>query len=188
MRKIALFAKGDNVHNRDAYMRIRMGRSMNLCVRGYAFAHDTQYAAPMDSKMGNRIKAIRLKSGLGQSEFADHFDVSQSTVGRWEKGSVPQGDRLQKLADLGGMTIHELLGAPAVDQDDINEQELRRAILDAFPLPPVPPEQQASYLADTVLKILALPPSRHPNQGVVANDAKGDSAKGAPPRRPTKRT
>lgn len=161
---------------------------MTLCVRGYAFAHEARYAPPMDSKMGARIKAIRIKSGLGQTEFADHFDVSQSTVGRWEKGSVPQGDKLQKLADMGGMSVHELLGAPSIAQDDINEEELRRAILDAFPLPPVSPEEQAGYLADTVLKILALPPTRRPTHSIGKTGEKAERAKSSPPQRPTKKT
>jgi transcriptional regulator with XRE-family HTH domain len=165
-----------------------MDQSMTLCVRGYAFAHAARYVPPMDSKMGARIKAIRLKSGLGQTEFAEHFDVSQSTVGRWEKGSVPQGDKLQKLADLGGMTVHDLLGAPPVASEGISEADLRQAILDAFPLPPVPLDEQAAYLAGTVLKILALPPAQHPIPANETTAQQAGRAKGAPARRTTKRT
>lgn len=189
LRKVAVFAKGGNIHSEHAYMRIRMVRSMNLCVRGYAPPHSARYGAPMDRAFGRRVFEIRKQAKLGQTEFGELFDVSQSTVGRWERGSIPQSDTLHAIAEYAGITIKELLGgaAPYANDDALSAGQLQQAILEAYPLPDGPPEQQAAYLADTVLKILALPPTRRPIHGVIANDEKGDSAKGVPPRKPTKR-
>lgn len=163
---------------------------MTLCVRGYAPSHLARYGAPMDKAFGRRVFEIRMEAKLGQTEFGELFDVSQSTVGRWERGSIPQSDTLHAIAEYAGITIRELLGGEPAHTNDgsLSAGQLQQAILDAFPLPPVPPEQQAAYLADTVLKILALPPSRRPIYSLPANDAKDDSAIDAPPRLPTKRT
>lgn len=171
-------------------MRIRMGRSMNLCVRGYAPSHHPVYGAAMDKAFGRRVYEIRLAAKLGQTEFGELFDVSQSTVGRWERGSIPQGDTLHAIAEYAGISIRELLGssAPFGEGQGLSAEQLQRAILDAYPLPDGPPEKQASYLADTVLKILELPPSRAPNPRTVAIGSGAGSAKGAPPRAPTRRT
>ena len=83
---------------------------MNLCVRGYAPAHLPAYTAFMNQYFADRVARIRADSGLDQTQFGEIFGVGQSSVVRWERGSIPKGDRLNLLADYAGISVDELLG------------------------------------------------------------------------------
>ena len=66
----------------------------------------------MSVEVGNRIKDIRLSLGLTMEEFGKLFDepAAQSIISRWEVGkSVPNANRLKKIAELGDTTVQELL-------------------------------------------------------------------------------
>ena len=66
----------------------------------------------MSIEVGNRIKNIRLSLSLTMEEFGKLFDepAAQSIISRWEVGkSVPNANRLKKIAELGDMTVQELL-------------------------------------------------------------------------------
>ena len=66
----------------------------------------------MNVELGNRIKNIRLSKGLNQSQFGELFKpvAARSIVSRWESGlSVPNAKRLRKIAELGGISVSELL-------------------------------------------------------------------------------
>ena len=67
------------------------------------------YAVYM-SKLADKIRAIRQAQGMTQVEFAERLGTTQSTVTRWEKGSVPQGDMLQAIATLANTTVERLMG------------------------------------------------------------------------------
>lgn len=69
-----------------------------------------EYAAVMTTPLAQRIKAIRQAHGLTQTEFAEALGTTQSTVTRWEKGSVPGGDQLQRIADFANTTVERLMG------------------------------------------------------------------------------
>ena len=63
--------------------------------------------------VGNQIKFIRKERGLTMQEFGNFFTpkASDSIVSRWEKGiSLPNNNRLKKIAELGNTTVEELLG------------------------------------------------------------------------------
>lgn len=64
----------------------------------------------MAGELSEKIVAIRRALGLTQEEFADKLEVSQSTVTRWENGSVPRGPLLQRIADLANTTVERLFG------------------------------------------------------------------------------
>lgn len=61
--------------------------------------------------LGNRIKAIREKMGKNQEEFGKMFNppAPKSAVSRWEHGGSPNKRRLAKIAELGDMTVDELV-------------------------------------------------------------------------------
>jgi transcriptional regulator with XRE-family HTH domain len=67
------------------------------------------YVAHMN-KLADRIRAIRKAHGLNQTEFAEAVGATQSTVTRWEKGSIPNGQALQKIADFANTTVERLMG------------------------------------------------------------------------------
>ena len=61
--------------------------------------------------MGNRIKAIRKSLGKSQEEFGQLFDppAPKSSVSYWENGGGPNKRRLQKIAELGGVSVEYLI-------------------------------------------------------------------------------
>lgn len=62
------------------------------------------------TKVGQRIKAIRLAKGMNQKEFAKYTLVTVTGVQYWEYGkNLPSKERLKIIADLAGMTVQELL-------------------------------------------------------------------------------
>jgi repressor LexA len=60
--------------------------------------------------LSKTIRAIRMAKGLNQTEFGKLCGVKQSTVTRWESGSVPNGEMLQKIAKIGETTVEKLIG------------------------------------------------------------------------------
>lgn len=61
-------------------------------------------------QVGQRIKDIRLEKGMTAKEFGALFGASDSNVTSWEKGrTLPNKERLRKIADIAGMTVQKLL-------------------------------------------------------------------------------
>lgn len=67
--------------------------------------------------LGDRIKNIRLELGETMEEFGSRFNTSKGTINNWEKDrNKPNKANLKAIADLGGMTVTELLyGIPYID-------------------------------------------------------------------------
>ena len=62
-------------------------------------------------KLGDRIKAERLKNHISQSALGEYLQLTQQAVGRWEKNlSEPDTVTLNKLADLFGVSVDYLVG------------------------------------------------------------------------------
>lgn len=61
--------------------------------------------------VGNKIKSIRKENGLTQGEFGDKIEnAHKSLISKWEKGqNLPNNERLKRIAELGGITVNELL-------------------------------------------------------------------------------
>lgn len=49
--------------------------------------------------IGQKIKAVRLKLHMSQTEFAQLFGVSFATVNRWENGKTTPNYRAQRMFD-----------------------------------------------------------------------------------------
>ena len=61
--------------------------------------------------IGDRIKQYRVDHGLKQEELADMLFVTRAAVSKWENGKgIPDVDNLQRLADLLGITLDDLMG------------------------------------------------------------------------------
>ena len=83
----------------------------------------------MDKKaIGRKIQSIRLNLGMNTREFGEEiFNSSDSLVSRWEKGkSVPRQDRLKRIAELGNITVDELVAT--LDYQSLYEQEKQKNI------------------------------------------------------------
>lgn len=56
-----------------------------------------------------KIKKLRLDSGISQKKLADSIGVAQSSINYWEKGQrTPSVSAAQKLADYFNITLDEL--------------------------------------------------------------------------------
>lgn len=81
-----------------------------------------------------RLKTLRLEAGYTQKEISKKIEVGQSAYVNYEKGdNKPRANRLEKLADIFGVSVSYLLGETDVrstseiseimEQLSIEEQE-----------------------------------------------------------------
>ncbi len=60
--------------------------------------------------LAEKILKLRTGQNLSQGELADRLEVSRQSVSKWETGqSVPELDKLIRLADLFGVTVDQLV-------------------------------------------------------------------------------
>lgn len=74
--------------------------------------------------VGNKIRSIRMNLGMTQEEFGNLFNATRSNVSKWERGSsLPNKTRLKAIADIGNMSVDELLGKDTVtiSKDEYNK-------------------------------------------------------------------
>lgn len=73
------------------------------------------------------IFALRTQMGLSQEELAEQLGVSRQSVSKWETDqSVPDLDKLIKLADLFGVTLDELARDTSEQGEGVPAQEPER--------------------------------------------------------------
>ena len=81
--------------------------------------------------LGEKILDLRTQKEMSQEELAAALEVSRQSVSKWETNqSVPDLDKIIRLADLFGVTVDQL----------VREGER--------PEPPEPPEPQVVYVAE----------------------------------------
>ena len=72
--------------------------------------------------IGNRIKELRNAKGLTQQSLARNIGISTSTIAMWEIGSrEPNLESLDKLAQIFGITLGELVDPKSFHNDKKNE-------------------------------------------------------------------
>lgn len=70
-------------------------------------------------KIGNNIKALRLRHGITQEALAKRLGVTPSAIGNYERGvSFPKENVLEKLFGALGCTPNELFGAESLLSDE----------------------------------------------------------------------
>jgi transcriptional regulator with XRE-family HTH domain len=63
--------------------------------------------------IADRIKQLRINSGLSQDDIAQHLNISQSTYSRMERGILsPDCAQIRVISGLYGASILWLLGMP----------------------------------------------------------------------------
>lgn len=62
------------------------------------------------NKVGSLLRELRKEKNLTQAQLAEHFNVSDRTVSRWENGSnMPDLSLLVGIADFYGVDIREII-------------------------------------------------------------------------------
>ena len=60
--------------------------------------------------LGQNIARLRTQKNLSQGDLADALEVSRQSVSKWETdASIPELDKLLRLAELFGVTLDELV-------------------------------------------------------------------------------
>lgn len=79
-----------------------------------------QFAAIDLQKTGARLKALRLKAGLGTDNLAEKVGTTRTAIYKWESGqTLPNIDNLVTLADIYGETIDSLIIREEKESGDI---------------------------------------------------------------------
>lgn len=67
-------------------------------------------------QFNEKLKELRLKKGISQTELAEKVFVSRSAVAKWENGlGLPSDDSLNQLAEFFGVTQEELYSDKATE-------------------------------------------------------------------------
>lgn len=84
--------------------------------------------------VGNRIKSTRKEKGLTMEEFGKKLNTSKGAVNNWETGkNLPNNERLKRIAEIGGISVNELLygkvGKVTTNNITINRQGKKYTIV-----------------------------------------------------------
>ncbi|WP_304458972.1 helix-turn-helix domain-containing protein [Alicyclobacillus sendaiensis] len=83
--------------------------------------------------LGQRIRQTRIRRGLTQSQIAMALGVTEANISNYERDkSIPPSERLQKLAEVLGVSVDYLLGRTndphGYSQDAGEDEQLRDAV------------------------------------------------------------
>lgn len=83
---------------------------------------------------GNKLRELRLKSGLKQKELGKKLGMSASTIGMYEQNRrQPDLDTLKKIAQFFEVSIDYLannVGSSKNKEEEIKEKEILRKVLE----------------------------------------------------------
>ena len=87
------------------------------------------------SNFSSNFKKFRKQKGFTQSQVAEYLGVNKSTISNYESGYSEPGshDKLARIAELFGVTIHELLGKVLLGEDP-EPQNHELVEIPSFPL------------------------------------------------------
>lgn len=64
----------------------------------------------MDKSICQRIREVRKSLKLSQNQFAELANLSEDSIGKIERGTVPRMETVYKIAEGLNMSIEDLLG------------------------------------------------------------------------------
>ena len=75
-----------------------------------------------NEKTGALIAELRKEKGLTQDQLGEQVFVSGKAVSKWERGlSFPSVDVLEKLAEVLGVTVTELLAGERIEKEHLEK-------------------------------------------------------------------
>lgn len=85
-----------------------------------------------DEKIGNFIKKLRCEKDLNQTELAKEFNVSPTTINKWEHGKISlTSANLKMLADYFHVSADEMLAGDYINDSEKNSiSEVTYELLD----------------------------------------------------------
>ncbi|MFT9050048.1 helix-turn-helix domain-containing protein [Liquorilactobacillus nagelii] len=110
-------------------------------------ANDNQLNKEKQLKeLGERIRAIRIRSGLTMEEFIKEIDGKDGkgrsgTVNNWETGkNSPNKKRLKKIAEIGNIPVNYLTTGKKED----NDRELKISVIKKYGNSPLTEKEKSS--------------------------------------------
>lgn len=84
----------------------------------------------MENKsIGEIISSLRKEKGMTQNELAQKMNVTDKAVSKWERNlSCPDVNSIPRLAEVLGITVDELLNAPAKQENKKLDVEALKSI------------------------------------------------------------
>lgn len=80
-------------------------------------------------KIGFFLKELRAEKKLTQEQLAEHFNISNRTISRWENGNnMPDLSILVELADFYDVDIREIINGER-KSEDMNQEEKEKMLL-----------------------------------------------------------
>ena len=80
-------------------------------------------------KIGSFLKELRKEKGLTQEQLAEHFNISDRTVSRWENGNnMPDLSILVELADFYDVDVREIIDGER-KSEVMNQEEKEKMLL-----------------------------------------------------------
>ena len=77
---------------------------------------------------GEKLQALRQRTGMSQDALAERLNVSRQAVSRWERDeTMPETDKVVALADIFGVTTDYLLRPQTQQQPPPEAQPPRSA-------------------------------------------------------------
>ncbi len=84
-------------------------RPLTSCRRSSTFVSVT--ATKVTEKFGERLKALRERANVSQTELAKVVQLSKAIIARWEQGETsPTLENMHRVAAFFGVTLSELVG------------------------------------------------------------------------------
>lgn len=81
--------------------------------------------------IGENIKKIRIEKGISRKSLSEDLNVSESTISRYENGKrKPSIETLNKIADVLGVTINDLVGSKKTLTQQLIEEALKALTID----------------------------------------------------------
>ena len=75
---------------------------------------------------GEKLQALRQRTGMSQDALAERLNVSRQAVSRWERDeTMPETDKVVALADIFGVTTDYLLRPQTQQQTPPEDQPPR---------------------------------------------------------------
>lgn len=112
---------------------------------GYTFGYTSESVKCNPKNFGERLKEIRISSGISQKKLADKINVTSNTIQNYEEGRLPKGNQSIALANVLNCSIDWLLTGKEHQPEQTAAEENQPE-----PKQPEPPESISQLITKTI--------------------------------------
>ena len=102
--------------------------------------------------LGQNIARLRTQKNLSQGDLADALEVSRQSVSKWETdASIPELDKLLRLAELFGVTLDELVKGESAQPEAARGEVPDKESAGAYTAAPPAARRETRQIVGTIL-------------------------------------